>query len=65
MPYSRNISYKTLTLVLGKVSPYILPHFLSSDLMRHSEENRLMQAGLYLAQREPSRVSVKHGVKTS
>lgn len=47
------------------VSLYILPHFLSSDLMRHLEENTLTQAGLYLAPTEPSRVSVKYGVKTS
>lgn len=49
----------------GKVSLYILPHFLSNDLMTHSEENTLTQAGLYLAPSEPSQVSVKYGVKTS
>lgn len=32
-----------------KVSLHLLPHFLSSDLMRHSEENTLTQARLYLA----------------
>lgn len=39
-----------VTGVLEKqVSLHLLPHFLSSDLMRHSEENTLTQAALYLA----------------